>query len=176
MTNSLSKPTWTAQSRNQLPLNQPPLAASVQDSGALRSSRNLGRRATAPTTASLERSVLQQINKYRQDRGLPALTSNSTIVQQSRQHSQNMANSGVLSHNGFSGRVSTISKTIPYRAAAENVAFNSGFSNPVAQAVNGWLRSPGHLQNIMGNFNLTGVGVARSKQGAYYFTQIFIRR
>jgi uncharacterized protein YkwD len=171
MTNSLSKPTWTAQSANLQPLT----SVQTADSALRPAGRKLGRRAGMPTIASLEQSVLQQINQYRQQRGLPALRSNSTIAQQSRQHSQNMANSGVLSHNGFSGRVSTIGRTIRYRSAAENVAFNSGFSNPVAQAVNGWLNSPGHLQNIVGNFNLTGIGVARNSRGAYYFTQIFIR-
>lgn len=172
MTNSLSKPTWTAQSTRL----QSQTSSLLDVRKTVQPNRqNLGRRAGAPSLASLEQSVLQQINQYRQQQGLPALRSNSTIVQQSRQHSQSMANSGVLSHNGFSGRVSTISRTISYRSAAENVAFNSGFSNPVAQAVNGWLRSPGHLQNIVGNFNLTGVGVARSSNGAYYFTQIFIR-
>lgn len=134
------------------------------------------KRASAPTTAALERSVLQQINQYRQQRGLSALSSNSVITQQARQHSQSMASSGNISHNGFEGRIKTIGKTIPYRSAAENVAYNFGYSNPVAQAVNGWLNSPGHLQNIVGNFNLTGIGVAKTSRGAYYFTQIFIRR
>jgi uncharacterized protein YkwD len=133
------------------------------------------RRASAPTPASLERSVFQQINQYRQQQGLSVLRTNSTITLRARQHSQNMANSGVLSHDGFDGRVATINKTIRYRSAAENVAYNFGFSNPVAQAVTGWLNSPGHLENIVGNFRLTGVGVAKNSRGEYYFTQIFIQ-
>jgi uncharacterized protein YkwD len=137
--------------------------------------RNI-RRAASSTLATLERSVFQKINQYRQQKGLSSLSMNSTITQQARQHSQSMANSRVLSHNGFSGRVQTIRGSIPLRAAAENVAFNRGFSDPVSQAVDGWIKSPGHLQNIMGNFNLTGVGVARNNQGEFYFTQIFIRR
>lgn len=134
------------------------------------------RRASAPTVASLERSVFQQINQYRQQQGLAALRTNRTITQQARQHSQTMANSGVLSHDGFDGRVATIGRTIRYRSAAENVAYNVGFNNPTAQAVTGWLNSPGHLENIVGNFNLTGIGAARNSRGEYYFTQIFIQR
>jgi uncharacterized protein YkwD len=135
------------------------------------------RRATASSSmATLEQSVFQQINQYRQQQGLAPLTLNSTITGQARQHSKNMANSRTLSHNGFNTRVQTISKTIAVRGAAENVAYNAGFSNPAAQAVNGWLKSSGHLKNIMGNYNLTGVGVAKNSQGEFYFTQIFIKR
>lgn len=130
----------------------------------------------ASSTAAMEQSLFQKINQYRQQRGLAALNLNSTITQQARQHSKNMANSRVLSHNGFDARVKTIGKTIPYRAAAENVAYNKGSSDPVSQAVNSWLKSSGHLRNIMGNYNLTGIGVANNSRGEYYFTQIFIRR
>jgi len=134
------------------------------------------KRASAPTTASLERSVVQKINQYRQQQGLSALTTNSSIRQQARRHSQDMATSRAISHDGFDQRVKTIGKTIAWRAAAENVGYNAGYSDPVTQVVNSWLKSPGHLKNIVGNFNLTAVGVAKNSQGEYYFTQIFIQR
>ncbi|WP_088893332.1 CAP domain-containing protein [Leptolyngbya ohadii] len=134
------------------------------------------RRSASTNLAAIERSVFQRINQYRQQRGLAALTTNSSITRQARQHSRNMANLEVLSHDGFSGRVDMIRKAVPLRGASENVAFNQGFSDPAAQAVNGWLNSPGHLQNIMGNYNLTGIGVARNNKGAVYLTQIFITR
>lgn len=133
------------------------------------------KRQASSTLGTLENSVFQKINQYRQQKGLSVLKKTSVITQQARQHSLNMANSRTLSHDGFDKRVQTIGKTIRYRAAAENVAYNAGFSDPVAQAVNGWLKSPGHLQNIMGNYNLTGVGVAKNSQGQVYFTQIFIK-
>jgi uncharacterized protein YkwD len=134
-------------------------------------------RATSSSSiATLEQSVFQQINQYRRQKGLAPLSRNATINQQARQHSQNMANSRTLSHNGFSTRIQVIGRTIAYKSAAENVAYNAGFSNPAAQAVNGWLKSSGHLQNIMGNYNLTGVGVAKNSRNEFYFTQIFIRR
>lgn len=134
------------------------------------------RQVRSSTLTTLERTVFQKINQYRQSRGLAALSRNSSITTQARKHSQNMANTRQLSHNGFDGRVQVIGKTIRWRGAAENVAYNAGFSNPAAQAVNGWLKSSGHLQNIIGDFNLTGIGVAKNSQGEYYFTQIFIKR
>jgi uncharacterized protein YkwD len=87
-----------------------------------------------------------------------------------------MANGKVaFSHKDFDKRISAIGKEIRYRGAAENVAYNKGYSDPAQQAVQGWLKSPGHFANIKGNFNVTGIGVARNSKGEIYFTQIFIR-
>jgi uncharacterized protein YkwD len=134
--------------------------------------------ATAVTgIAALEQSIHQKINAYRASRGLPALSLNATISNVARTHSQNMASGTVpFGHQGFNTRVQTLSKTFTFRSAGENVAFNFGFSDPVTTAVNGWLKSQGHLDNIIGAYNLTGVGVARNSKGEYYFTQIFWRQ
>ncbi len=130
--------------------------------------------ANSMDTAALEQSIFNQINKYRASQGLPALTRNSAIDNQVRLHSKNMANGTVpFGHNGFSQRLNATG--ISYRGGAENVAYNQGHSDPATVAVQGWLKSPGHLANIRGNYNLTGIGVAKNSQGAIYFTQIFIR-
>jgi uncharacterized protein YkwD len=132
---------------------------------------------TNVSIATLEQKILTQINQYRAGRGLPRLTSNATIVQQARTHSQNMSKGTVpFGHQGFQQRIQAIARVIPLMAAAENVAYNSGYNDPATVAVQGWLKSPGHKINIEGNYNLTGIGVAKSRTGAYYFTQIFIRR
>jgi len=124
-------------------------------------------------TAAIEQAVFQQINSYRASQNLPVLLRNSAGDNQARNHSRNMANGTVtFGHNGFKQRVQAIS--IPYISAGENVAYNRGYSDPATQAVQGWLRSPGHLANIKGNYNLTGIGVA-SSNGKIYFTQIFLR-
>lgn len=135
---------------------------------------------TAQATASqttLEQAVLTQINQYRASRKLPPLALDARISEQARMHSQSMASGRTpFSHNGFQQRVQAIARTIPYSRAAENVAYNQGYSDPVRQAVQGWLQSTGHRQNIEGTFDLTGVGIAQNAKGEYYFTQIFIRR
>jgi len=125
-------------------------------------------------TAALEQAVFNQINNYRVSQGLRALTRNSAIDNQARTHSQNMANATVpFGHTGFSERVKATG--ISYRAAGENVAFNQGYSDPATIAVQGWLKSSGHLANIKGNYEQTGIGVAKNSRGGIYFTQIFIR-
>ena len=55
----------------------------------------------------------------------------------------------------------------------ENVATNQGFPDPAETAVQGWLDSPPHRENIEGDFNLAGVGIAENADGLFYFTQIF---
>ena len=122
----------------------------------------------------LEKAVNQQINQYRASKKLPPLSVDSRITQQARIHSQNMASGKVkFSHDGFEGRVKAI--TIPYQSVAENVAYNMGFSDPVRNAVEGWIKSDGHRKNMEGQFNLTGIGIAKNAKGEYYFTQLFVR-
>jgi uncharacterized protein YkwD len=131
----------------------------------------------APNTATLEQAVFKQINDYRASQKLAPLVLDSRISTQARQHSQNMANKTVpFGHQGFQQRVQVIGQAIPFSSAAENVAFNMGFKDPATQAVQGWLKSPGHLQNIRGAFNLTGIGVSQNAKGEVYFTQIFIKK
>lgn len=133
-------------------------------------------KATNIRPTSLEQSVHQQINQYRAEHGLPPLTLDPRISEQARLHSRAMANGKVsFGHGGFKQRIDAINRVIPYRSAAENVAFNKGYSNPGQQAVEGWIKSPGHRINIEGQYNLTGIGIVKNPKGEYYFTQIFIR-
>lgn len=128
-----------------------------------------------PTIAEIEQSGFDKVNAYRATQGLPALVRNTFIDTQCRIHSQNMANGSVpFGHQGFSTRV--INTGIRYTSAAENVAYNQGYADSAKVAVDGWLKSAGHLANIKGNFNLAGMGVAVNPQGAWYFTQIFIKQ
>lgn len=133
-------------------------------------------KATNIRPTSLEQSVHQQINQYRAEHNLPPLTLDPRISEQARLHSRAMANAKVsFGHGGFKQRIDAINRVIPYRSAAENVAFNKGYSNPGQQAVEGWIKSPGHRINIEGQYNLTGIGIVKNAKGEYYFTQIFIR-
>lgn len=133
-------------------------------------------KATNIRPTSLEQSVHQQINQYRAQHNLPPLTIDPRITQQARLHSRAMANGKVsFGHGGFKQRINAINRVIPYRSASENVAFNQGYSNPGQQAVEGWIKSPGHRINIVGQYNLTGIGIVKNAKGEYYFTQIFIR-
>ena len=75
-----------------------------------------------------------------------------------------------IGHDGFQDR----SKKVPFfvRSFAENVAFNHNMGDPVEAAVNGWINSPGHRKNLLGNNNLCGIAVY-CYYGRFYFTQLF---
>jgi uncharacterized protein YkwD len=126
-------------------------------------------------TESLAQSIHNQVNRYRQSQNLPPLVFDETIAEQARAHSINMANINNLSHDGFDNRLQIIKQVIPYGGGAENVAYNMGHARPDDTAIQGWIESPGHNRNMLGNYDLTGIGVAK-RGGNYYFTQIFIRK
>jgi uncharacterized protein YkwD len=75
-------------------------------------------------------------------------------------------------HDGFHKRF----RQFPFRSTrggAENVAYNYGHSDPAKITVDGWIQSPGHRKNLLGNFNFMGIGVYVNRKGYYYFTQLF---
>ena len=160
----MNAPITDNNSKKQTTRNQPLLIPSSQAATLT----------TTFKTNALEKSVFEKINQYRVAHNLPELTLNANITQQARIHSQNMANGKVpFSHEGFEQRVTAI--PLRYNGASENLALNQGYSNPASEAITGWLSSPGHLKNIHGHYDLTGIGVATNQQGEVYITQIFIR-
>lgn len=122
----------------------------------------------------LEQEVHQLINRYRISKNLSPLISHEIITQQARMHSRAMATKSVpVSHNGFDQRVEIISRSLPFRAAAENIAYQKGYSHCAEGITQNWLKSTAHRENIEGDYHLTGIGVAMDSQGACYITQIF---
>jgi uncharacterized protein YkwD len=144
-------------------------------------SRSFRRTAAAAPAAKddqyseLVNRVHRQVSEFRREHGLKPLTLDPTISAEAREHSVAMARSGkTVSHRGFNQRLEDIRKKIPYRAAAENVAAAAGYEDPVRTVMEGWEKSPDHRKNMLGDFSLTGIGVAQSNNGTYFFTQIFV--
>lgn len=129
----------------------------------------------AQSEHNLEQQVLVHINQYRQQHGLKPLTLDERISQEARDHSQNMARHRVgFGHSHFQTRIKHLHQSIKDSGAgAENVAYNY---KDGADVVRNWLTSPGHKQNIDGNYTHTGIGIARDNHGKLYFTQIFLKR
>lgn len=135
------------------------------------------KRVVISTPAQMEKEVFHLINEKRATNSLPPLAWSESAAEQARHHSINMANKSVpFSHQGSDARFKALTKSIPsLRFFGENVAYNQGYSNPSETAVSGWMESPGHYENIMGDFNLTGIGVEKNAKGEYYFTQLFVK-
>ena len=146
----------------------------VSDSTIVLSSKPVN---AASDVAAIEKSVHQQINEYRQKKGLPALKLNANVSAIAREHSKKMADKQVaFGHNGSKSRYQKISKLIRWRGVAENVAYNQGYGDPGKSAVDGWIKSPGHQRNMVGKYDVTGIGVAKNSKGEYYFTQLFVNQ
>jgi uncharacterized protein YkwD len=133
-----------------------------------------------PEYVEIALQVHELVNEHRISQGLDSLGWNETIAQEGYEHSHDMADGIVpFGHDGFNDRVDHIAQKleITITRAGENVAYNYNMSDPAQAAVDAWLGSTGHRQNIEGDFHLTGVGVACPANDSltYYFTQIFIK-
>jgi len=125
------------------------------------------------TPAEIEREIFRLVNDHRRSIGKSDLVWNETIAGVARSHSRDMADGTVpFGHDGYNDRWALIGQTIPWQSAAEVVAL----SGSAADAVNAWIGSAEHRVYIEGDYDLTGVGVAKSTSGSnFYATQIFIK-
>lgn len=131
-------------------------------------------KATGTNESANQKAILFHVNEYRAKHHLNPLRMNTQMSIEAEKHSQDMARHAVpFGHQGFNQRIKRLfGKIKDCKGGAENVAYNYKDGKTV---VSNWLTSRGHRKNIEGNYNLTGIGLARDKNGKLYFTQIFIR-
>ena len=131
---------------------------------------------TLPHEQAMERTVVAAVNEYRAKRGLPRLTMNPIIAREAKIHSLDMERKRIsFGHQYFGTRIKHIYGKIKYcNGGSENVAWFPPNKSP-RDVVALWLTSSGHCRNILGHYNLTGVGIVRDKRGWLYYTQIFIK-
>ncbi|PCJ62381.1 MAG: hypothetical protein COA79_04760 [Planctomycetota bacterium] len=123
----------------------------------------------------LEQRIFELVNQYRINNDLSPLELNEEVSKIAREHSENMAEGNVAwGHNGYSERAEMVSSIIAWEELGENLARNN-FSSPALKALDEWSESHLHEENMVGSFNMAGVGVAISSDGEYFFTQIFVR-
>jgi uncharacterized protein YkwD len=134
--------------------------------------------AAPPRLSKLERDTVDAINRERDRRGLNLLRVSSKLTQIARAHSAYQAKVGKSEHEGEGASLPpdrARAGGIAWSVLAENVAMNLGYSDPVATAVRGWMKSAPHRKNILNPvFEQTGVGIVTGEDGAIYFTQLFL--
>lgn len=125
----------------------------------------------------VEKQTFKLINHYRDQDGLPPLKWSDEIAGIARAHSRDMARGDVdFGHGGFDDRVDELKTLIAgFEGAGENVLYTTQLDEVAERAVEMWLHSPHHLKNIRGDYNFSGIGVWESKDGALYFTQLFLK-
>jgi uncharacterized protein YkwD len=142
---------------------------------------NAAAKVSAAAIVEFERRAFQLINEKRAAQNLPALKWNEDVARIARVHSQNMAQYKFLSHQGTDG--STVDDRADriglskWRAIGENIAYNRGYAQPIEFAVERWMQSPKHKQNLLGDrWQESAIGVAIASDGSYYLTQVFLVR
>lgn len=130
---------------------------------------------------TLEREVFDLINKRRMQSGLSSLEWNDDIAKMARQHSENMANHKFFSHTDLKGLMvndrADASGIKKWQAIGENIAYNRGYENPAVFAVERWMQSSSHRENLLSNrWKESGIGIAVTADGTYYFTEVFLSR
>lgn len=129
----------------------------------------------------LERRVFGLLNAERRAQGLEALEWSDDVAAVARLHSSNMADEKFFSHRGPDGsmvddRADRLGLG-SWRVIGENIAYMRGFDDPAALAVQKWMESTAHRKNLLGtNWKESAVGVAITKDGTYYLTQVFLLR
>lgn len=158
--------------------------------GTVLAQRERMRKSTSGTvysTREIERNLSNDeyvihdlINQERQKKGMTELFWDENLARMARNYSRQMARESFFSHYDPDG------KTVVERAKqarirnwnriGENLFFCEGYNDFNSVAVRGWMKSPDHRRNILDRqFTSTGIGIATTRGGQIYITQVFTR-
>lgn len=141
-------------------------------------------RPTSPSfedATAIERNAFEKTNESRVKNGFAPVVWDAELCLMAREHSESMARHGFFSHETLEGlqlkdraRLRGIGR---FRVIAENIAYNKGYEDPGAFAVERWMISNGHRANILYiGFQAAAIGTYVAADGSVYLTQIFIAR
>ncbi len=115
-----------------------------------------------------EGTFSSSINSTRQSNGLNTLQAHSTLTAYARTHSEEMAGTNSIYHSQSSELTGLVSGWL---RIGENVG-----RGPTASAIySAFMNSPGHRDNILGDYTHMGVGTFQAPDGLLYVTTIFMK-
>jgi len=128
--------------------------------------------------AALEAQLYEAVNRTRVQYHLLPLQRQQVLDRAARAHSRDMATRRYMSHDTPEGLnpVHRIQRAGAdgFTLAGENVGMTSR-GDPNNEILQGWLLSPVHRDNLLAPaFNATGLGIARSADGTWYYTQVYV--
>ena len=137
-----------------------------------------------PTSYELfdfEKQTFALINQKRTELDLQTLAWSDDAAKIARLHSENMAKYQFFSHQGIDGKMvndrADFFGVTKWTALGENIAFNRGYQKPIECAVEKWMESVGHRENLLNSrWRESAVGIAVAADGTFYFTQVFLVR
>jgi len=141
-------------------------------------------RATNVTPAEpndIERRAFEQTNIARVKNGLTPLVWDADVCRMARVHSESMSRLGYFSHVTPEGlhlrERAREAGILRYQVLGENIAYNQGFADPGAFAVERWMQSEKHRANILSpEYRAMAIGSFIAADGSVYLTQTFITR
>jgi Cysteine-rich secretory protein family len=120
-----------------------------------------------------EKQLFAQLNQSRQEAGLPPLVWDERLADAARIHTQRMVQANDLGHvlKGEPQVAERLAATgIHFNRSGENVGYDSQFDD--LERI--WMDSPPHRENILSpDYNMVGIGAARTDDGIWYATQDF---
>jgi uncharacterized protein YkwD len=127
--------------------------------------------APTPGAEDTTAAALPMVNKLRAAKGLSALSLDTPARKAAAIQSIRMAKAEKMTHliglgDDFGARMKKSDVALP---AAENIATGQ---QSVEAAVQAWIDSPKHLENMLGDFRGLGVAVAKAEDGRPYWAMV----
>lgn len=129
----------------------------------------------------IERRAFEQTNLVRTRNGLAPLEWDADVCRMARSHSESMSRLNYFSHVTPDGlRLRDRARAagiLTFTVLAENIAYNQGYEDPGAFAVERWMASAKHRANILSKeFRAMAIGTYVAPDGSVFLTQTFITR
>jgi uncharacterized protein YkwD len=130
---------------------------------------------------AIERRAFEQTNVVRVRKGLPPLEWDADVCRMARSHSESMSRLNYFSHITPDGlRLRDRARAVgilTFTVLGENIAYNQGYEDPGAFAVERWMASEKHRANILSKeFRAMAIGTYVAPDGSVFLTQTFITR
>lgn len=129
-------------------------------------------------TRRMEQRIVEGVNEQRREEGLQPLEAVPQLNEIARGYSRRMAKEDFYGHVAPDGQ--TLQDRfqqagVRFSYVGENIYKSWRMNNPAESAVQGWMKSPGHRENILRpQFTQSGVGVWKEGE-TVYATQVFRR-
>ena len=129
----------------------------------------------------IERRAFEQTNIVRKQNGLAPLEWDADVCRMARSHSESMSRLNYFSHVTPDGlRLRDRARAagiLTFTVLGENIAYNQGYEDPGAFAVERWMASDKHRANILSKeFRAMAIGTYVAPDGSVFLTQTFITR
>ena len=127
----------------------------------------------APDPARFTEELVAHHNRLRSEAKLPSLSPSKRLQEAAVDHVRDMAARHKMSHKGSDGSSPSsriTAKGYRLKRCGENVAFGP---RTVAGVMKGWMDSPSHKANILGNFSQIGAAYATAEDGTAFWCVTF---